>query len=542
LLSTDQLATRSASPAVGHAPRYRLVSRIATGGMAEVFLALMSSAVGAAKPVVIKRLWPELARDPDQVALFLDEARISLLMSHPNVVHAYESGADGERQYLTLEYLDGQPLKHLFDRVAVEGGLSLPLALKIVCDVLAGLDYIHNLQDLSGRSLGIVHRDVSPQNVFITYEGAVKVVDFGIAQSVDNQVCRTAREMKGRIAYMAPEQVAGLSVDRRADLFSVGVVLWELAVGRRLWQGMSEADITRHLLECKPMPTLPRNRGFPPGLAGICARALASDPADRYDNAGCFLADLGELMTGSAPMHARLLGDLLESLFSSSRTLTRTMIQQGLCDESASSADDAARVVAQEAGARHATAEYPTSAQPSGTVVAGFARSAITTSGKEITGVNPAVRSVTRWRIPRLWAVVGLAVVLALTSFAVGGKLILFSKYGRRPRSSQPPSTSVVTTSTVSPVPTTGLAMPVLVPLPEQSPTMTDESWQSSDRAPVSVHARLGKRAKAPRKDGGIGLSAPRARSSEQDVFDTDVKTSPHRALRTLDREDPYLR
>jgi serine/threonine-protein kinase len=153
--------------------------------MSEVFLALMSAACGSAKPVVIKRLWPELARYPEYIELFLDEARISLQMSHPNVVHAYESGLDRQRHYLTLEYLDGQPLKHVFDGAAAEGGLSPPLAFKVICDVLAALEYIHELRDLSGHQLGIVHRDVSPQNVFITYEGVVKVVDFGIAQSVD---------------------------------------------------------------------------------------------------------------------------------------------------------------------------------------------------------------------------------------------------------------------------------------------------------------------------------------------------------------------
>jgi serine/threonine-protein kinase len=185
-----------------------------------------------------------------------------------------------------------------------------PLSSKLTCDdrcplpagYLAGLEYIHELRDLSGRPLGIVHRDVSPQNVFITYEGVVKVVDFGIAQSVGTRASQPSRDVKGRIAYMAPEQVAGLAVDRRADLFSVGVMLWELAVGKRLWQGMNEADITQHLLMREPMPLLPRNRGFPPGLAAICSRALAPQPDDRYADASQFLSDLGELMTGSAPV------------------------------------------------------------------------------------------------------------------------------------------------------------------------------------------------------------------------------------------------
>jgi serine/threonine-protein kinase len=505
--------------------------------MSEVFLALMSAACGSAKPVVIKRLWPELARDPEYVALFLDEARISLQMSHPNVVHAYESGSDGERHYLTLEYLDGQPLKHLFDGAAVEGGLSLPLALKIVCDVLAALEYIHNLQDLSGRVLDIVHRDVSPQNVFVTYEGAVKVVDFGIAQSVGNHAGQPSRDMKGRIAYMAPEQVAGLAVDRRADLFSVGVMLWELVVGKRLWQGMSESEITQHLLARKPMPALPRNRGFPPGLAAICSRALAGEPTERYADASFFLSDLGELMTGSAPVQSRLLGDLMGRLFSSSRALTRAMIQQGLCGEVQFPADEAT----QESGKRPATDEYPTSARSSGKMEAVFDRSAssaIATSGKEVTGVNPVVPPVARKSIPGLLGVLGLAVVLGVTAFGVGIEVVRLSRHGGRAHSPpQPAIPAVATPSTTTAVPPPGSAMPNLLELPERPQVAAAKPLPYPDQDPVFLHARIPKHRKAPHK----GM-APGMHLTKEDFFDVELKGTPHRPGRTLDREDPYRR
>jgi eukaryotic-like serine/threonine-protein kinase len=312
-------------------PRYRLVSRIATGGMSEVFLALMSGTLGSIKPVVIKRLWPELASDPTHQQMFLDEARLTLRMAHPNVVHAFESGVDDDRHFLALEYLDGQSLKHLIEAAGQNGGLGLPLAMKIICDVLMALEYVHELEDLSGRPLHIVHRDVSPQNVFITYEGSVKLVDFGIAQFGDAPVPST-HAGKGRVAYMAPEQLSGGPVDARADLYSVGVMLWELATGRRLWEGMSDAQIVDHLRSGLPLPPLPRHLGFPSGLASICAKALAIDPEKRYPSASQLLFDLGQLLTGSMPIHTRLLGDLMDRLFSHARALSRAMMQQGLSE------------------------------------------------------------------------------------------------------------------------------------------------------------------------------------------------------------------
>lgn len=323
-------------------PRYRLVSRIATGGMAEVFLALMPVTCGSTKPVVIKRLWPELAQDPEHVQLFLDEARLTLSLNHPNVIHAYESGNDGSYPYLAMEYLDGQSFKHILDRVRGDGGLSLPLSLKIICDVLAGLEYVHGLTDLSGRALAIVHCDVSPQNVFVTCDGAVKLIDFGIAQCSLARSLIRPREIKGRVAYMAPEQLAGGIVDHRADLFSAGVMLWEAAVGRRLWQGLTDGEIMQRLLSNEEPPRLPRGGGFPPGLAAVCARALALDPDRRYATASEFQSDLAALSTGSMPAQTRLLGGLVSRVFASSRALSRTMLQQSLPEPNPSSSAGAA--------------------------------------------------------------------------------------------------------------------------------------------------------------------------------------------------------
>jgi serine/threonine-protein kinase len=516
--------------------------------MSEVFLALMSAACGSAKPVVIKRLWPQLARDREHIDLFLDEARISLQMSHPNVIHAYESGLDRERHYLTLEYLDGQPLKHVFDGAAVEGGLSLPLAFKIICDVLAALDYIHALRDLSGRPLSIVHRDVSPQNVFITYEGVVKVVDFGIAQFVGTHASQLSRDMKGRLAYMAPEQVAGQAVDRRADLFSVGVMLWELAVGKRLWQGMSEADITQHLLACKPMPLLPRNRGFPPGLAAICSRALAPRPEDRYADASQFLSDLGELMTGSAPVQSRLLSDLMGRLFGSSRALTRAMIQQRLQGEGLFPGEEATH----ESNGRQATGEYPATSRSSARMVAVFDRStnsAIATAGEEVTGVNRVPRR--RPTRKNSFAVTGLGVALFLVLLVLGVALRDYlARQAATARSTQRPSVA-------APIVVVPSARPANLAPPETPGRAAPPPPQFTVQEPVVLDARPPKHAKTTHKT----TTAPRSmrlterdffdvdpkavgptpsRDIERDAFDVDLKTIRRAPRRVMDREDPY--
>lgn len=498
------MATQSAVrlPTPSEVPRYRLVSRIATGGMSEVFLALMPGPLGSVKPVVLKRLWPELANDPAHVQLFLDEARISLQMAHPNVVHAFESGIDGDRHFLALEYLDGQSLKHLVEASAPSGGLSVPLAIKIVCDVLTALEYVHNLTDLSGAPLHIVHRDVSPQNVFITYEGNVKLVDFGIAQFGDAP-SPLARQGKGRVVYMAPEQVAGDPVDARADIFSVGVMLWELAAGRRLWDGMTEAQVTDHLRARLPLPTLPRNRGFPPGLAAVCAKALAPDPDQRYQHASQLLFDLGQLLTGSMPIHTRLLGDLMCRLFSHSRTLSRAMLQQGLPNG-------------------RATGEISTATPlpELGVVSDRTTSTSIAVPGDEVTLVDVPVPKPTGPR-PRYAVRVAVGMTLALGLLAAGmamGRSVATP----RPLGAPPPALVVAAApSEISPQPA-----PVVVPIEPAVEKKSDEP--SAERADRAKRSRR-RAAPSPSLQQAAPLPAP-----------APIQVVPRPTGRHIDREDPY--
>jgi serine/threonine protein kinase len=520
-------------------PRYQLVSRIATGGMAEVFLALMPGSCGLTKPVVIKRLWPELARDPEHFQMFLDEVRLSLCLHHPNVIHAYESGNDGDFPYLAMEYLDGQSFKHILDRVRGEGGLSLPLSLKIICDVLAGLDYVHGLADLSGRPLRIVHCDVSPQNVFVTCDGAVKLIDFGIAQSAMSQHPPRARGIKGRMAYMAPEQLVGESVDHRADLFSVGVMLWEAAVGQRLWHGLTDGEVMQRLLSQEPPPHLPRGLGFPPGLAAICARALALDPNDRYASASEFESDLAAVSTGSMPAQTRLLGGLVARVFARSRALSRTMIQQSLPSDGMPGGSPVANPEKElpaysEDGDRH-RCDGSNERRPSGPFLA--------TMHDDITQVvlpppQPAHR--TR-RLP--W----IAALLSLGAAGLAGSLLLpegaherFATLVARPPSPPEPTPDKAVIGPTAP----SQDPQELVPVEPR----VDEPRAGSQPSSVTVGypikswttAAFGRRfrpARAQASATNTEIVSPR----RQDVFDTPMRqVLPSRLVHAIDREDPY--
>ncbi len=273
----------SGRPLVG---RHRLVARLGGGGMADVYLAMASGMVGFKKFSVVKILKPENAHDEEHVAMFLDEARLAAKLNHPNVVQTNEVGEDQGLYYLVMEYLEGQTLRRAMRLAANdEGRRLLPSFLRIVSDLLGGLHYAHELCDYDGRPLGVVHRDVSPQNVFITYEGHTKVVDFGIAKAAGAEHMTRVGVLKGKIAYMAPEQARGEKVDRRADLFSVGVMLWEILARQRMWgrevdfsvlQRLGTGDVPS-LRACAP--------DVPEGLIRICERALAVDVDARYATA-----------------------------------------------------------------------------------------------------------------------------------------------------------------------------------------------------------------------------------------------------------------
>jgi serine/threonine-protein kinase len=254
--------------------------------MADVYLALAPSMDGGSSQVVIKQLRSDVLDDEDFRAMFFDEARLAKRLDHPNIVKTYDVGKDGESCFLVMEFLDGQPLSRVRRHARRTGVVaSLPVLLRVFSEVLAGLHYVHELVDQDGVPLGVVHRDVTPQNVFVTYDGQVKVVDFGIAKARARQAGETrVGVVKGKLSYMAPENVTGEHVDRRSDIFSVGVMLWEAATGRRLWNGLDELAIYQKLISGE-LPTESGRVDMSPQLFAIVERALAPDPASRYATA-----------------------------------------------------------------------------------------------------------------------------------------------------------------------------------------------------------------------------------------------------------------
>ncbi len=252
--------------------------------MAKVYLA-ESLASGIRKLVVLKVLNPELSLNSEMRTLFRREAELAAQMNHPNVVQVMEVVEDAESPFIVMEYLDGASLSTIIKRAG--GQLSLALHLQIVCQVLAGLHHFHELRDLDGSPLAGVHRDVSPQNIMILHDGPVKVLDFGIAKisATDVQATRSGI-IKGRIQYMPPEQILGASgIDRRADLFAVGVILWEAVARRRMWEGKSEVELFRALATGALPDLCEFAPGAPESIVRLVQRATEVDPDKRFANA-----------------------------------------------------------------------------------------------------------------------------------------------------------------------------------------------------------------------------------------------------------------
>jgi serine/threonine protein kinase len=270
---------------VGHLGRYQVIGRLATGGMAEVYLALSGELSGYRTLVVIKRILPHLASNQEFIRMFLDEARIAALLDHPNVVRIIEVGHDGDEYFLVMELVQGKPLSAITRKAAKDmNPLTPALSAYIVAQAANGLGYAHNLVDADGRRLGVVHRDVSPQNILVSFEGAVKVIDFGIVRALGRVSQTNPGGLKGKIEYMSPEQASSEDVDQRADVFALGVVLWEAVTGRHLFRRETELATMRAIVD-EPIPPPSDITPVAPQLEQIIVRALQKRREDRYQTA-----------------------------------------------------------------------------------------------------------------------------------------------------------------------------------------------------------------------------------------------------------------
>jgi serine/threonine protein kinase len=297
--------------------KYDLIRQVAVGGMAELYLARTTGIEGFEKLVVVKRILPQHVQSPSFVDMFLNEARLAATLHHPNIAQVYDIGLDDGDYFFAMEYVHGEDVQRIATASNEQGvPISMDAALTLACGLCAGLNYAHDKVGAEGRPLSIVHRDVSPSNVIISYDGAVKLVDFGIARAA-SRPGTTQGGLKGKIAYMSPEQCRSKSViDRRSDIFSVGTLLFELTTGQLPFVGETEYQVLNQIVnEDAPRPST-FVRDYPPQLERIVLRALARDPAKRYATAVELQGDLEDFAhENRLRVSALVLGRLMSTLF-----------------------------------------------------------------------------------------------------------------------------------------------------------------------------------------------------------------------------------
>ncbi len=284
-----------ASGQLEHFGKYQLLEKIATGGMAEVYRARAFGTAGFEKILVIKKVLPHMAEDKEFVEMFIDEARIAVHLQHVNIVQVFDLGEVDGQYFMAMEYVHGLDLSRLLTRARTIGSFPIPLALFVVCEGLKGLQFAHSREDEEGIALNIVHCDVSPQNLLISYAGEVKIHDFGIARAAF-QADSKHRVVRGKYAYMSPEQVEGKPLDGRTDLFSLGIVLYETLTGRRLFKAKNREETLARVRRAE----VPSPRSYRPeiseDLEGFILKVLSRDPADRFQEAREMVDALSRLM------------------------------------------------------------------------------------------------------------------------------------------------------------------------------------------------------------------------------------------------------
>jgi serine/threonine protein kinase len=306
--------------------------RLAVGGMAEIYLARVTGAAGFEKLVVLKRVLPNVAEDPTFVQMFLDEAKLAATLRHPNIADVYDVGESDGTFFFTMEYVYGQDVRSIrHEAKKREERIPLAQALAIVHGVASALDHAHEKLGADGKPLGLVHRDVSASNVMVSYDGAVKLLDFGIARAASSTHKTQTGTLKGKVPYMSPEQCKGLPLDRRSDLFSLGTVLYELTVGRRPFRGETDFAIMDQIVYQGTKPPSQVVSGYPPELEAIVMKLLERAPSMRYPTGEDLLHDLDEFVAKHGLwLSPRAIGKYMRTLFADRMQAWEQAEQEGV--------------------------------------------------------------------------------------------------------------------------------------------------------------------------------------------------------------------
>ncbi len=294
---------------------YIILDRLAVGSETELFRAMNTNAQSGEQLVTIKKLLPHLTHKKDLTSSFIAEANLAALLDHPNIVQIYELGKAEETYFIAMEYVRGKNCRRIGSKAEERNmPLELRLAIHIVCRICESLDYTHKLKDFQGKDLKIVHQNISPQTIFITYDGEVKVIDFGIAGATNRNIYSKMRMVKGKMAYMSPEQAKGKAVDRRSDIFFCGNILYELITGKPMFSGAA-TDILAKVKDAEFVKPEVLRSDLPGKLLEVLDRALQRKPEDRYQSCADMLDDLGECIQPGAFSSQQELSEYMQSLF-----------------------------------------------------------------------------------------------------------------------------------------------------------------------------------------------------------------------------------
>lgn len=316
--------------------KYLLIDKIARGGMAEIFLAKLYGAEGFEKELVIKKILPEWSASREFLTMLIDEAKLVVLLTHANIVQIYELGREGDDHYIAMEYVDGVDLRRLWDKMGSRGKrIPTEMILYIMIEASEGLAYAHSKKNSQGENLRIIHRDVSPQNILVSFDGAVKLTDFGIAKAAMRSTETVSGVHKGKFSYMSPEQANLEELSQQSDIFSLGIVLFELLTGRRLFGGVSDVEAIDRIRRADVTFSAQDQKEIPLPLQEIVLKALTRTPKDRFRSSAAFREDLAAFARSSSQTVAREdFANFLEELFSeeiahSPPRTTRVPVAQG---------------------------------------------------------------------------------------------------------------------------------------------------------------------------------------------------------------------